>query len=602
MGWLTDLVGGKKPPPKKAASTQRSGATSKGIPASAKGSSSTAPMSSPGIEKTQVQNAIKTYSNYADIPKFVKLLTGKSGAGYPVSLPNAGDENNIVSMNLQGNSAIIVCTPNFIKSSTMQHVRSAIINAGYAINEIALANASLIQEIYTTEKGDKVPKDSRANTEFAKAIEEWVSYGVKHGATDIHLMIDGNSGVVKFRIHGDLVKMRTRNEGVYTGQFLHDCAASLYNNDQQSQSGSDSLYSRDKYVGCMIPISVNRENLKLRFQNIPGDAGPRITLRILHVDQTKPTSTFEELGYAPTHIDLWQQAMLTPSGAIIIAGITGSGKTTTFKSFIELHPALDQSAVYTGEDPVEYKIRGATQIPIQRSIGNEDESARAYNAAVGALMRGDPDIAGLGEIRDYDSANALQQIAESGHMSIGTTHAHLISGIVPRLINSKVRMSREILTGPNILTMLVYQALVPVLCPVCSYDSVEAANSNEITFLTNEWRKIGIPTHTMRWKREGGCPQCNHMGTIGLTVVAEMLMPDDVWLKHIRDGDDWAAFNHYLSFSDNKFHSPNMTGKTVYEHTLFKAINGQVDARQCNRFEGLHRFMARHTKRIQKLP
>ena len=122
--------------------------------------------------------------------------------------------------------------------------------------------------------------------------------------------------------------------------------------------------------------------------------------------------------------------------------------------------------------------------------------------------------------------------------------------------------------------------------------SKEAASENsEITKIIAFTKELGLPTHQLRWKRVGGCEHCKHRGTTGLTVVAEMIMPDEDWLRAIRDGKDLDAAAIYRSTSDGDLLSPDMTGKTAFEHTLFKALNGAVDARQCSRFGVWTRFM-----------
>ena len=114
---------------------------------------------------------------------------------------------------------------------------------------------------------------------------------------------------------------------------------------------------------------------------------------------------------------------------MLLSGVTSSGKSTSLKSFIETLPGLDQKAIYTVEDPIEHEIAGAHQIEVLRDIANDDETRRCYAEAMRALMRSDPDGVMLGEIRDKLTALFALQIAEAGHLAMGTEHAHLISNI-----------------------------------------------------------------------------------------------------------------------------------------------------------------------------
>jgi len=142
---------------------------------------------------------------------------------------------------------------------------------------------------------------------------------------------------------------------------------------------------------------------------------------------------------------------------------------------------------------------------------------------------------------------------------------------------------------------------VAKLCQHCALTSDEArALSPDVDAILEHLERLDLPGDTFRWKNSDGCPHCKHRGTVGQTVVAEMLMPDDDWLVPIREGKDNAAAEVYRSYSNMDLTSPNMDGKTVFEHTLFKAYSGFVDARQCARFDNFNRFVNRFKKMKQK--
>jgi len=301
---------------------------------------------------------------------------------------------------------------------------------------------------------------------------------------------------------------------------------------------------------------------------------------------------FDAAGYVPSHLRLLRLAGRAGKGIVLLSGVTSSGKSTSLKSFIETLPGLDQKAIYTVEDPIEYEIAGAHQIEVLRDIANDDETRRRYAEVMRALMRSDPDGVMLGEIRDKLTALFALQIAETGHLAMGTVHAHLISNIIPRLTNDQIGVSRQALTGPNILNLLVYQALVPKLCRCCALPTALALrvdpDAREIEEVLR--RRFGLATARLRWARAEGCAACQGRGTHGKTIVAEMLQPDRVWLRHVRNNDDDAALQHFRSASNRQFDSPDMTGKTVFEHALYKALQGEIDVRNCEEFDGFERF------------
>lgn len=299
-----------------------------------------------------------------------------------------------------------------------------------------------------------------------------------------------------------------------------------------------------------------------------------------------------DAGYAPSHLALWRRAARVSKGMIIVSGVTGSGKSTSVKVFLETMPGLHRKAINSVEDPIEYEIGGVHQTEVLRDLASDEESARRYAAAFKALLRADPDGVFVGEIRDRITANFVLQMAETGHLVISTLHAHLLTNMVPRLTNEMIGLSRQALSGPNIINLLVYQALVPLVCSRCAMRTDEAAqvdvDTSEVIRLLRD--KFRLDTTPMRFKREGGCEHCRGRGTQGKTIVAEMWQPDRQWLIHVREADDHGALTYFRSHADGSLTSPDMTGKSVFEHTLYKASLGLVDPRSCEEFESFERF------------
>lgn len=534
--------------------------------------------------------------SYGDVPKFVRVVTEGERALF--RLPDDA-LNQVVVIELAGRKLVIYVSRETPPSNALlDSMRGAFLAEQYSILGTKIAPQNVISAIRSAASNAQDAGGARSSNAYMTAVHEWILYAVENRATDIHIEVRGSTGTVRFRVDGELEEMRTETRGMYPAVFAEKCMGSLFNNEQQRKSGSDSLFDAGKNLYCMVPYSeIPGHTLKLRYQSIKGNEGPKTILRLLPVNENAKTLTFGELGYAESHIRLWNSAMQTPSGAVIISGITGSGKSTTQKCFVELNPAAPTSAIFTVEDPVEYPIRYAHQVPLQRDLSDPEESARLYSEVITALMRADPDVVMLGEIRDRASANAMQQMVETGHMGLGTLHAHLISGMVPRLVNPELGMNREILTGPNMLTLLVYQALVPRLCLDCAHTTSDARESNtEVRQVLDHLSQLRVDTSPLRWRRIGGCTVCSGRGTIGQTVVSEMIMPDEDWLRPIREGRDVDAVEAFRSASDGDLNSGNMDGKTVFEHTLWKALQGVVDARQCSRFDNFGRFVKRHVR------
>jgi type II secretory ATPase GspE/PulE/Tfp pilus assembly ATPase PilB-like protein len=471
--------------------------------------------------------------------------------------------------------------------ATLKAVKGALRARSYAIVEELVAEPHVLREILRN--AGTSAKNSAAKGGPMQLFERWIAIAVPTGATDLHVEVRGNTAVVRIRVDGRIEPLPDGHDGRYSRKDAIDAIAAGYNSTRKGNNVSQ--YNAEQFVDCMIDLDLPGTSGQLRYQNVKGRLGPKTVIRILRTGDESRIG-LANAGYAPSHLRLLRLAARAGKGIVLLAGVTSSGKSTSLKGFIETLPGLDQKAIYTVEDPIEYEIAGAHQIEVLRDIANDDETRRRYAEVMRALMRSDPDGVMLGEIRDKLTALFALQIAETGHLAMGTVHAHLVSNIIPRLTNDQIGISRQALTGPNIINLLVYQALVPALCRRCAMSTGEALRADgdvaEIEDVLR--RRFRLPTSALRWARPGGCAACANRGTLGKTIVAEMLQPDRTWLRHVRQNDDDAALQHYRSASDRAFDSADMTGKTVFEHALFKALQGEIDVRNCEEFDGFERF------------
>ncbi|MCE2679886.1 MAG: Flp pilus assembly complex ATPase component TadA [Burkholderiales bacterium] len=424
-------------------------------------------------------------------------------------------------------------------------------------------------------------------------FQSWIVNAVGEGATDVHIQITYNKAEVKLRIDGSLELLRDENGGVYTAQSAERAVAWAFNNASFRGSNSNSQFVAMENLYCMIePQEIMNRRISLRFQSIRGALGVKVVCRLLDVSPNQETLAYERLGYEPSQIAILEDASSTSAGFVLFAGVTGSGKTTSLKTFIETHPLNGKEAFYSIEDPIEYPLRGVHQVPMQRDIIDKHGSALKYGEIIAALMRADPGCVMMGEIRDNATASAGQQIVETGHLACATVHAHLISGVIPRLTDSEIGMSRYVLTNPHVLSAIVYQSLIPKLCehcriPIRKYPSTSKDAGQAKSFLGFLETKVKLDGDLFYLHNPLGCDRCRFRGTSGLTVVAELYSPDKEWLNLIRDRKDQEAIEYYQSTSDGNLLSGDMSGKTVFEHTLYKASRGLIDPRQCLRFESL---------------
>ncbi len=529
-----------------------------------------------------------TLERYGDLPEYLSILTHGVDALYPLELEW---QKRLIALDTGGRRAVILrSVMSTAELNTLwpqlKALQGTLRARGYRVTEVLVAHASVLSDIIRN-AGRMTRLSSRG--EPLRLFERWIELGVNAGATDVHIDVKGNLAQVRVRVDGSLAPLADEHAGLYTRKDAIDAIAAGYNSTRKGNNNSQ--FDEDKFVDCMLDLNLNNVSGQIRYQSQKGRLGPKVVLRILRCGEDNQI-TFERAGYAKAHLRLLREAARAGKGLVLIAGETGSGKSTSLKCFIETLPNLARKAIYTVEDPIEYEIKGAHQIEVKRVIDDDAETNRRYAEVMRSILRSDPDGVMMGEMRDKLTSMFLLQIAETGHLAMGTLHAHLISNMIPRLTNDQIGLSRQALTGPNILNLLVFQALVPRLCPACSLTTSVAIHSEpevkEIEALLRT--KFKLPTERLRWEQPFGCSACNGRGTQGKTIVAEMFQPDRVWLTAVRANADYDALLHYRSFSDGDFLSDNMTGKTVFEHAIWKALQGLIDVRRCEEFESFSRY------------
>lgn len=262
-------------------------------------------------------------------------------------------------------------------------------------------------------------------------------------------------------------------------------------------------------------FNINLENtgVNVRVSILPSSFGESIVLRLL--PESAVGLTLDKLGFNQYYLEKIEEQIIKPTGMVLTTGPTGSGKTTTLYSFIRRinDPGIK---VITLENPVEYRIAGVSQT----EVGHE--SGLSFADGLRAVVRQDPDVIMVGEVRDAETAEIAIQAALTGHLVFSTLHTNSASGAIPRLMHLKVNPR---LIAPSI-NAIIAQRLVRCLCEHCKEEYIPAQETVEkIKKVLSEISKnnsVEIPKEIKTLYRGKGCPKCNFIGYSGRIGVFEI--------------------------------------------------------------------------------
>jgi type II secretory ATPase GspE/PulE/Tfp pilus assembly ATPase PilB-like protein len=367
-------------------------------------------------------------------------------------------------------------------------------------------------------------------------LRRLVKEAIELDATDIHIELRTDFANIKFRKHGELF-LHAR----WLPKLAQEIASVAFNKETDHAS---SHFNPLVPQNAAMPLVIDGRPIRLRLASLPAHGGYDVVMRLLPVAD-KVIQPLDELGYQPEQISELKAIINQPAGAVIVSGPTGSGKTTTLASCMGY---VDKNRkIITIEDPVEKIIPHATQVPI-----NAEHQDRGFASMTRTVLRMDPNVVVLGEMRDGETASLMVRAALTGHLVFSTVHTSTALDIVPRLVDLGV--SQTLLAGQSVLLALVCQRLAPLLCKACS---VPLKQSIQHLPHLLRWSKIQ-GSKLDNWRVRGSnsaCEACHGLGINGRTVVAEIVSIDERSRDYIAAGE-WKAWRKYLrsfgwlSFSD----------------------------------------------------
>jgi type IV pilus assembly protein PilB len=350
----------------------------------------------------------------------------------------------------------------------------------------------------------------------SRIVSVMLKAAVDQNASDIHIEPYGNVSRVRFRIDGVLKTALT------LPLFLHQAVVSRIK-VLASLKLDETRIPQDG----RIRLAVGGKPTDFRVSTLPVVDFEKVVMRVLSAETEAPT--LEGLGFRPEHVELIKNQIKRPHGLFLVSGPTGSGKSTTLYTVLTMRNE-EGINIITLEDPIEYYIKGTNQSQIRPEIN--------YSFATGlrAILRQDPNVIMVGEIRDRETAELAVHAALTGHLILSTIHTNDAFGVVPRLID----MGAEPFLLAATLNVAIAQRLARRVCQHCRAPIEITPDARE--FVVSELSRMpgrytaGREPNAINLYRGAGCSHCSMTGYIGRICIAELIFATDEMRKIIEAG------------------------------------------------------------------
>jgi general secretion pathway protein E len=354
------------------------------------------------------------------------------------------------------------------------------------------------------EADDDAPIIKLINMVFMQALRQ--------GASDIHIEPFENRSLVRFRVDGVL------KDVFEPPRALHAALASRI----KVMADLDIAEKRLPHDG-RIAIRLGGQPIDVRVSTLPTGHGERVVMRLLA--KSAERLQLDRLGMGPEVLEQMDELIREPHGILLVTGPTGSGKTTTLYAALSRldHTALN---IMTVEDPIEYDLDGVGQTQVNAKVD------MSFARALRSILRQDPDVILVGEIRDLETAQIAVQASLTGHLVIATLHTNDAASAVTRLTDMGIE---PFLLGSSLIGVLA-QRLVRRLCPACKAAYAPTAQ---------EWAVLDSSPPPARVYQAKGCEECNQTGYKGRTGVYELMTVDDSLRRMIHDDVGEHAIRQY---------------------------------------------------------
>lgn len=388
----------------------------------------------------------------------------------------------------------VVCsTAKDIKATLQVHLPAAnVFVIDDIIDDEGLDDFTLIEK-YTADISNL--EEIAGQSPVVRLVNYLLYNAVRENASDIHIEPDDKKLRTRYRVDGKLY------EKICPPHQMHSAIVSRI----KIMAELDIAQRRLPQDGG-IHVLVEGRPIDLRVSVMPGNFGEKVVIRI--IDPQKVLFNLESLGFSYENLQLFRQVIQSPNGIVLVTGPTGSGKNTTlYAALAELNS--EEVNICTVEDPVECNMAGINQFQVSENAGFK------FSTALRSLLRQDPDIIMVGEIRDEDTANIAVQAALTGHLVLSTLHTNDAPGAVTRLLDLDVA---PYLVSASLIAVLA-QRLVRKICSNCKTEYEPPASVKKVV--------EELSGKVTKFYRGLGCKKCRNTGHVGRIAIQELFVPNE---------------------------------------------------------------------------
>ncbi|MFP3645845.1 ATPase, T2SS/T4P/T4SS family [Paraburkholderia sp. SIMBA_054] len=539
-------------------------------------------------DPTGALNGRPTLVSAEALPDYKRVITGVDADS--VLRVSAAVRKEFVAVEIQPGIAIVATTARFSERAQFATFLKDLASHDLLVQEEMIATEEVIAAIYERKRDVAVKGGEREASRAIGNFRDIIEAAHAYGASDVHIEPrDFLSEVeVRFRVNGDLYTYRRLPKNM-----VRRALSAAYSDLVQKNTNSGNSFQPSAPQSAMIPLVLGRDTVNLRWQSASTVGGYDVGLRLLDGNFKNYSVLMpDQMGLSPSQLSLIETLNHVSGGITVLTGETGSGKTTLLRALSYMLPDRELKKQFAVSEPSEYPLPWLSEISIIRRPDESDEEAsRKYAEVIRTLMRMDPDDVTISEVRDRVVMGLVSELAMTGHPVRFSLHAGDIISAVMRMAGGRLQLPIDELAAEGFINAVGNQKLVPTLCKDCKLPAEEVMPQRDLELLRS---KFGLDTSKMACRNHAGCPTCRldglfardgkvAGGTMRPTLVAELYRPTEEFRERIAARDWRGARAVWRRERTTGFDNEDMTGKTVYEHALFKASRGEIDPQFINR-------------------